>query len=320
MQESDDTYVITDGRKPTSRVFFPSEEEGNLRYRYSSSSSSSSSITPKCFNQAMSSMTSTPFTKDTNLQGFSPSTGIVPDYGSFQPTSYTEAYVPPLSLRRNLMTDFANHKLEESSIRIDSGYNDGCKSSPSSTLPSVNRSLRPGSTSSWWDSVFSVSMQNFRQRWNGNDRPRFVDEGQRRRWKIKPQQVVASFILVLVICGIGFFLWISNNNFKFSKSAESKNNSVDINIKTAQAEDLESASKKFHVEGKDDQIGNVVMKSSFLLPENSTREHVEMLKNQMEAKFEAEYNSELSDKVNETAQGDINKINDKGKGKSTSRN
>ena len=118
--EANDSCVIVGGRKSLPQVFIATEAETggyNLRHRFSSGSSSVG--TPNCITPPIS--TSTPHVKVTTM----PSFGTPGCYGSFKPTSYTDAYVPPLSLNNENFTgqyQYSTPGKTDQIIKIDSGY------------------------------------------------------------------------------------------------------------------------------------------------------------------------------------------------------
>ena len=125
--EADGSCVIVGSRKSLPQVYIATEAEtnsSNLRHRYSSGSSSTG--TPNCTTPPIS--TSTPHHKANTMPSFGTPGCISTKYGSFQPSSYTDAYVPPLSLNNDNFSgyqyqdQFSNMKKSEESIRIDSGY------------------------------------------------------------------------------------------------------------------------------------------------------------------------------------------------------
>ena len=125
--EGSDSCIIVGTRKSLPKVFIASESEsdsGGLRQRYSSGSSSLGSSsgspnTPPC-------STSTPHSKATLPKHYGISGCINSNYGSFQPTSYTDAYVPPLSLDREEVRRYQSklpyQNKSDEVIKIDSGY------------------------------------------------------------------------------------------------------------------------------------------------------------------------------------------------------
>ena len=122
--EADESCVIVGNRKSLPQVYIATEAETgsyNLRHRYSSGSSSTG--TPNCTTPPLS--TSTPHQKVTTMPSFGTPGCASIGYGSFQPTSYTDAYVPPLSLQNEKYTGQYQHyspTKSEGLIRIDSGY------------------------------------------------------------------------------------------------------------------------------------------------------------------------------------------------------
>ena len=129
--EGSDSCIIVGSRRSLPKVFITSESEldsSSLRHRYSSGSSSvgSSSGTPN----TPPSSTSTPHSKASLLPRFGNPGCMTAGYGSFQPSSYTDAYVPPLSLERERFNSYQNNFLSQTKkadevVRIDSGYGRG---------------------------------------------------------------------------------------------------------------------------------------------------------------------------------------------------
>ena len=129
--EGSDSCIIVGTRRSLPKVFITSESESDsssLRHRYSSGSSSvgSSSGTP----YTPPSSTSTPHSKASPLPRFGSPGCMTMGYGSFRPSSYTDAYVPPLSLERERFNSYQNNFLSQTKkadevVRIDSGYGRG---------------------------------------------------------------------------------------------------------------------------------------------------------------------------------------------------
>eukprot|EP00092_Neocalanus_flemingeri_P027682 GFUD01030047.1.p1 GENE.GFUD01030047.1~~GFUD01030047.1.p1 ORF type:complete len:499 (-),score=99.70 GFUD01030047.1:78-1526(-) len=210
--EADDSCVIVGDRKSLRQVYIATEAETdfcNLRHRYSSGSSLAG--TPNyCITPPTS--TSTPHQKTAIMPSFGTPGCTSTGYGSFQPTSYTDAYVPPLSLRNENYNytsryQYSPPRKSEESIRIDSGYG---RSNSYSSFPNSQSSSSDANTS-LWDTFVSSPVQNLRQKLRG--RPSYLDEGHSRSLKIQPQQALACLIFLIIITSIGFALLISYKNF-----------------------------------------------------------------------------------------------------------
>ena len=125
--EANESCVIVGSRKSLPQVYIATEAETgsyNLRHRYSSGSSSAG--TPNCITPPLS--TSTPHQKVTTMPSFGTPGCVSTGYGSFQPTSYTDAYVPPLSLQNENYKgqyQYSSPTKSEGLIKIDSGYGGG---------------------------------------------------------------------------------------------------------------------------------------------------------------------------------------------------
>jgi len=215
--EGSDSCIIVGSRRSLPKVFITSESESDsssLRHRYSSGSSSvgSSSGTPN----TPPSSTSTPHSKASLLPRFGNPGCMTAGYGSFQPSSYTDAYVPPLSLERERFISYQNNFLSQTKkadevVRIDSGYGRGGDSS-SDNFPRRNLNFSTSSSPSIWDSMVISPIKNFSQKLRG--RPSFVDDGSTsKQLKINPQHVLACLISSLIIISIILTIFISYNNF-----------------------------------------------------------------------------------------------------------
>ena len=134
---ADESVVIVGNRRTLPNVKISTEIESDrvsLRQRYSSGGSSNggSSSSPNCVTPPSS--TSTPHQKTSKVKRFGTPGCMSNYYGSFQPSSYTDAYIPPLSVKNQDYNGAyqvhtpAMKNLDEEFIKIDSGY--GCSSSP----------------------------------------------------------------------------------------------------------------------------------------------------------------------------------------------
>eukprot|EP00092_Neocalanus_flemingeri_P024143 GFUD01026190.1.p1 GENE.GFUD01026190.1~~GFUD01026190.1.p1 ORF type:complete len:473 (-),score=106.15 GFUD01026190.1:9-1427(-) len=220
--EADDSCVIVGGRKSLPQVYIATEAEtgsSNLRHRYSSGSSSAG--TPN-WHSSQPISTSTPHQKTPIVPSFGTPGLTSTGYGSFQPTSYTDAYVPPLSLGNENYTRWYRYsppRKSEESIRIDSGYG---RSNSYTTFPH-SQSFSSDANTSLWDTFVSSPVQNLRQKLRG--RPSYLDEGHSRSLKIQPQQFLACLILVIIITSIGFAFLISYKHFNSDERNEDRVNS-----------------------------------------------------------------------------------------------
>lgn len=280
--EADDSCVLVGSRKSLPQVFIATEAEvgtSNLRHRYSSGSSSvGSSGTPNCITPPIS--TSTPHSKAA-MPKFGTPGCISTGYGSFQPSSYTDAYVPPLSLDnenfRSYQNQFPNQKKVDEAIRIDSGYGRYSDSSSSFNMPVSNQSFSSNSTS-LWDTIVASPVQNLRQKLRG--RPSYVDESSSSRgWKVKPQQVLACLIFALIVTSIGFALFISYKHFNKNENDGNKNRKarvIDSEMEDTAEKDGAEVITEVHMV-KSDKI--------YLLKDDITVKEVENMKIKMEFKL-----------------------------------
>jgi len=324
--EGSDSCIIVGTRRSLPKVFITSESESDsssLRHRYSSGSSSvgSSSGTPN----TPPSSTSTPHSKASLLPRFGNPGCMTTGYGSFQPSSYTDAYVPPLSLERerfnSYQNDFPNEtKKADEVVRIDSGYGRG-GDSPPDNFPRRNLNLSTSSSPSIWDSMITSPIKNFSQKLKG--RPSFVDEGSMsKRLKINPQHVLACLIASLIIISIILTLFISYNNFNDKSSV--KDSEQILKFKTISKTSLEQES----VDGnkKESTLDN---DPSFLMKDNLTFEKVEKTREELKtevlsqrlldsevthSEIEVKINSQLTMSVqdSETNDGRVNDIGNNG--------
>eukprot|EP00092_Neocalanus_flemingeri_P096684 GFUD01123120.1.p1 GENE.GFUD01123120.1~~GFUD01123120.1.p1 ORF type:complete len:492 (-),score=112.95 GFUD01123120.1:192-1667(-) len=309
--EADDSCVIVGGRKSLPQVYIATEAEtgsSNLRHRYSSGSSSAG--TPN-WHSSQPISTSTPQQKTPIKPSFGTPGLTSTGYGSFQPTSYTDAYVPPLSLRNENYTRryrYSPPRKSEESIRIDSGYG---RSNSYTTFPH-SQSFSSDANTSLWDTFVSSPVQNLRQKLRG--RPSYLDEGHSRSLKIQPQQFLACLILVIIITSIGFAFLISYKHFNSDERNEDRVNSRNRAIqferagKDQEGSDFENKLKKanneeasIEISVKDvEKLGKDVENPSeeidylddptldpdlnFLLEDDVTFEEVEKLKIALEEK------------------------------------
>jgi len=277
--EGADSCIIVGTRKSLPRVFIASESEsdsGGLRHRYSSGSSSlgSSSGSPN----TPPSSTSTPHGKATLPQRFGIPGCINTGYGSFQPTSYTDAYVPPLSLDRDKFCGYQierprpNQNKSEEVIRIDSGY--GRSSNDSYFMSRRNLSFNTSSSPSLWDSLVTSPIQNIRQKMRG--RPSYVDEGSAANssLKVKPQQILAGLIFALVLVSIVMILIISYKHFNNRQDSDKPN---EFNLR----EEHNAQQNDVKVKASSDKG----ITESLLLKDDITIEEVENMREELKAKI-----------------------------------
>jgi len=286
--EGADSCIIVGTRKSLPKVYIGSESEsdsGGLRHRYSSGSSSLGSSSSGSPNTPPSS-TSTPYSKAALPQRFGVPGYINTGYGSFQPASYTDAYVPPLSLDRQKFGGYQNqfhnqNKLDEV-IRIDSGY--GRSRDDSYFMSRRNLSFNTSSSPSLWDSLVSSPIQNIRQKMRG--RPSYVDEGSTAssRIKVKPQQILAGLIFALVLVSIVMILIISykhfNNRQDSDKNFNNKTDSEEL-IKFNLQEEVVTQRNDVKVEASSEEG----MTESLLLKDDVTIEEVEKMREELKAKI-----------------------------------
>jgi len=277
--EGADSCIIVGTRKSLPKVFIASESEsdsGGLRHRYSSGSSSlgSSSGSPN----TPPSSTSTPHGKATLPQRFGVPGCINTGYGSFQPTSYTDAYVPPLSLDRDrfcgYQIELPHQNKSDEVIKIDSGY--GRSSYDSYFMSRRNLSFSTSSSPSLWDSLVTSPIQNIRQKMRG--RPSYVDEGSsaNNSFKVKPQQILAGLIFGLVLVSIVMILIISYKHFNNRQEAEKP---IEFNLQDkakAQHNDVNVKAKASSDESETE---------SLLLKDDITIEEVEKMREELKAKI-----------------------------------
>jgi len=285
--EGADSCIIVGTRKSLPKVFIASESEsdsGGLRHRYSSGSSSlgSSSGSPN----TPPSSTSTPHGKATLPQRFGVPGCINTGYGSFQPTSYTDAYVPPLSLDRDrfcgYQIELPHQNKSDEVIKIDSGY--GRSSYDSYFMSRRNLSFSTSSSPSLWDSLVTSPIQNIRQKMRG--RPSYVDEGSsaNNSFKVKPQQILAGLIFGLVLVSIVMILIISYKHFNNRQESEKP---IEFNLPDeakAQHNDNDVKVKARSDEGQ-----------SLLLKDDVTIEEVEKMREELKAKIISQEFNELKD-------------------------
>jgi len=274
--EGSDSCIIVGTRRSLPKVFITSESESDsssLRHRYSSGSSSvgSSSGTP----YTPPSSTSTPHSKASLLPRFGSPGCMTMGYGSFQPSSYTDAYVPPLSLERERFNSYQNNfpnqtKKADELVRIDSGYyGKGGDSSPDN-FTRRNLNFSTSSSPSIWDSMVTSPIKTFSQKLRG--RPSFVDEGSTsKRLKINPQHVLACLISSLIIISIILTLFISYNNFNDKSSGKDSEQLLKFNSisKTSLEQESDEGNKKESTLDND---------PSLLMKHNLTFEKVEKTK------------------------------------------
>jgi len=277
--EGSDSCIIVGTRKSLPKVFIASESEsdsGGLRQRYSSGSSSLGSSsgspnTPPC-------STSTPHSKATLPKHYGISGCINSNYGSFQPTSYTDAYVPPLSLDREEVRRYQSklpyQNKSDEVIKIDSGYGKNTDDNDSYFMSRRHLSFNTSSSPSLWDSLVTSPIQSMRQKIRG--RPSYVDEGSssNSQFKVKPQQILACLIFTLVLISIVMILMISYKHFNNSKDYEKQ---VKINL------EKEVKSEQNDAEIRNDSKGN--MPESLLLKDDVTIEEVEKMREELKAKI-----------------------------------
>jgi len=203
------------------QVFVATESEvgsSSLRHRYSSGSSSVGSSGTPTTTCSQPSFTSTPHTKGITMPHFRTPGSCSTVYGSFQPSSYTDAYVPPLSLDNAKPVSYQNQQRNaEHSIRVDSGYGQNMHDSFSSNLQRHNLFSNYESSSSLWDTMITSPVQNIKQKFKG--RPSYVDEGSGSiGCKVNPKQVLAGLIVILIVTSLVLFLIISYKHFNQSKN------------------------------------------------------------------------------------------------------
>jgi len=305
--EGADSCIIVGTRKSLPKVYIGSESEsdsGGLRHRYSSGSSSLGSSSSGSPNTPPSS-TSTPYGKAALPQRFGVPGYINTGYGSFQPASYTDAYVPPLSLDRQKFGGYQNqfHHQNKSDevIRIDSGY--GRSRDDSYFMSRRNLSFNTSSSPSLWDSLVSSPIQNIRQKMRG--RPSYVDEGSTAssRIKVKPQQILAGLIFALVLVSIVMILIISYKHFNNRQDSDKNdNNKPDSDkyfnnkpdseelIKFNLQEEVVTKRNDVKVEASSEEG----MTESLLLKDDVTIEEVEKMREELKAKIVSQ-SQELND-------------------------
>jgi len=295
--EGADSCIIVGTRKSLPKVYIGSESEsdsGGLRHRYSSGSSSLGSSSSGSPNTPPSS-TSTPYGKAALPQRFGVPGYINTGYGSFQPASYTDAYVPPLSLDRQKFGGYQNqfhhqNKLDEV-IRIDSGY--GRSRDDSYFMSRRNLSFNTSSSPSLWDSLVSSPIQNIRQKMRG--RPSYVDEGSTAssRIKVKPQQILAALIFALILVSIVMILIISYKHFNNRQDSDKQfNNKPDSEelIQFNLQEEVVTKRNDVKVEASSEEG----MTESLLLKDDVTIEEVEKMREDLKAKIVSQ-SQELND-------------------------
>jgi len=221
LSDDDDSFVLVGSRKNLPQVFVATEAEvgsSTLRHRYSSGSSSVGSSGTPTTTCSPPSFTSTPHSKGITMPHFGTPGSCSTVYGSFQPSSYTDAYVPPLSLDRGKPVSYQNQQRNpEHSIRVDSGYGRNIDDSFNSSMPRHNLFSNYESSSSLWDTMVTSPVQNLKQKFKG--RPSYVDEGSGSTGcKVKPKQVLAGLIVILIVTSIVLFLTISYKHFNQSKN------------------------------------------------------------------------------------------------------
>jgi len=296
--EGADSCIIVGTRKSLPKVYIGSESEsdsGGLRHRYSSGSSSLGSSSSGSPNTPPSS-TSTPYGKAALPQRFGVPGYINTGYGSFQPASYTDAYVPPLSLDRQKFGGYQNqfHHQNKSDevIRIDSGY--GRSRDDSYFMSRRNLSFNTSSSPSLWDSLVSSPIQNIRQKMRG--RPSYVDEGSTAssRIKVKPQQILAGLIFALVLVSIVMILIISYKHFNNRQGSDKDKNDnkpdSDELIKFNLQEEVLTQRNDVKVEASSEEG----MTESLLLKDDVTIEEVEKMREELKAKIVSQ-SQELKD-------------------------
>jgi len=261
---SDESVVLVGKRKSHPQVFLATEAEvgsSTLRHRYSSGSSSVGSSGTPTTTCSPPSFTSTPHTKGITMRYFGTPGSCSTVYGSFQPSSYTEAYVPPLSLDREKPMSYQNEERNpEHSIRVDSGYGRNIDDSFSSSMPRPRHNLfsNYGSSPSLWDTLVTSPVQNLKQKFKG--KPSYVDEGSGSTGcKVKPKQVLACLIVILIVTSIVLFLTISYKHFN-----QSKNDNVTKIIVSENLSYLDNVEEIISENGrlKDDiKINEIIMKA-----------------------------------------------------------
>jgi len=275
--DSNDSCIIIGTRK--SIITSESESEsGGLRHRYSSGSSSIGSSsgspnTPPC-------STSTPHSKVNLPQRFGIHGSInMGYYGSFQPNSYTDGYVPPLSLNtdREKFCGYQNElqyqNKSDEVIKIDSGYGRSTNND-SYFMSRRNLSFNSSSSPSMWDSLVASPIQTIRQKIRG--RPSYVDEGStsNSRFKINPQQILAGLIFALVVVSIVMILIISYKHFNIKNES-----GKEIKIQLKHEVNLEQSGAEVKSNSKER------MAESLLLKDEITIEEVEKMREELKAKF-----------------------------------
>jgi len=228
--EEEKSCVIMGDRQSLPKVYISNEEEteqSNLRQRLSSCNSPVGSTVgsphSSSINSSLATTSSTPFETSRNKIPHFGTPGCTEYYGSsFQPSasSYTEAYVPPLSVKRTLdygcLTPTTDKKSDES-IRIDSGY--GYSSSSPSSSP---RKIRmDNDNNSLWDSI-SVPVESLGRKFRG--RPSYLDDSSSSKMKFRPQHILVLLILALVVVCIGFTFLVCYTQFLSKSDATDHHN------------------------------------------------------------------------------------------------
>jgi len=241
--------VVVGSRKNLPQIFVEDvDEKGSLRYRRDGSTGSRSSpgstevsgmdtSTPESYRNALN-VTYT-------VRKKTPSYGTP---GSYCPASYTDAYVPPLSLAKGkhhftapggsslgmdtpLERSTPQDKLDHG-VEVDSGYH-GADSGYQGLIHSGRTDRSSGQKSSYepfsnpdgsyvntsiWETI-SSPVVDLRKKWRS--RPSFVDERSSGPWfRAQPQQILGGLVIIVMIASLGFAVLTYQRHLKHRQATD----------------------------------------------------------------------------------------------------